>query len=112
MSGTQDTVRRELVPGSVIGRDDIGLLLKQRDDRYRKIMGMPSLRGMEPEYHMQATVAEKAIVEKEVDGGLLCPRCNRHSVISRQVQFRAGDEGTNTMYLCTNRSCKNTWMGA
>lgn len=85
-------------------------LLKERDDQFRLLKGMPSLVGKTPETHFAMTVKEQAIPEAVITDGKKCLKCGQNSVISYQVQHRAGDEGTNTLYRCTNKSCGNTTL--
>ena len=87
---------------------DFAELLKERDDKYRALKGMVPFVGVDPLAHLELTVKEKAEPEQAVEDGLECKKCHRRSVISYQVQVRAGDEGTNTLFRCTNKSCGNT----
>ena len=82
--------------------------LAERDDIYRLVNGMTSFADATPEAHAELVVKEKAEVAVEITDGKLCPKCGKHSMISYQVQIRRGDEGTNTMLRCTNKSCKHS----
>jgi DNA-directed RNA polymerase subunit M/transcription elongation factor TFIIS len=85
--------------------------LIDRDNAYRKNMNMNPLDGLLPEQHMEAIVLEHAELDTEIASGILCVRCGRNSVISYQKQVRAGDEGTNTFFRCTSKSCGNSYIG-
>jgi len=87
---------------------DFAKFLKERDDKYRALKGMIPLGEADPLVHLQVTVMESAKPEQVIDNGLECRKCHKNTVVSYQVQFRSGDEGTNTLLKCTNPSCGNT----
>jgi DNA-directed RNA polymerase subunit M/transcription elongation factor TFIIS len=109
MSDLQST--HALTSGSTILREELGLLLMERDSMYRQEAGMKPLDNLEPAQYMAAIVLQNAEMDVEVTTGLLCPSCKKNSVISYQKQVRAGDEGTNTFYRCTAKSCGNSYIG-
>lgn len=81
--------------------------LAERDNLFRLVNGLPSFADATPEAHAQMIVKEKAEIIEEITDGKKCPKCGKNSMISLQVQIRRGDEGTNTMFKCTNRGCKH-----
>lgn len=82
--------------------------LAEMDNLYRSLNDMTSFADTTPEAHAQLVVKEKAEVAVEIMDGKHCPKCGKNSMISYQVQIRRGDEGTNTMLRCTNKSCKHS----
>lgn len=72
--------------------------------------GLASFDGVDPITHLELTIKEQAIPEEAIDDGILCKRCGKNSVISYQIQVRSGDEGTNTFFRCTNKSCRNSYL--
>jgi DNA-directed RNA polymerase subunit M/transcription elongation factor TFIIS len=109
MSDLQAT--NALTNGSSILEAELGLLLKERDDKYRRDKGMLSLEGMSIPYHIETTILEQADMDTEISTGVRCSLCGNNTIISYQVQVRAGDEGTNTFYRCTSKSCGNSYIG-
>ena len=50
-------------------------------------------------------VKEKGDTIGEITNGLLCWSCSKKSVIRYERQDRSGDEGSNTIFKCTNPTC-------
>lgn len=89
--------------------EELGAILRKKDITYRETF-TTSLEDLHDiDSYMNATVMEQAEVTEEIQGEL-CTKCGKYSVISYQVQVRSGDEGTNTLHRCTNKSCRNSFI--
>jgi len=71
------------------------------------MMGMESFADADPMSHFSLVIKEKAEPEEVITDGAECRKCHKKTVIEEQIQLRSGDEGTNTIFRCTNRTCGN-----
>lgn len=85
---------------------DLYAALRKRDNEYRLLNGLKEINTETIQEHVRVTIKENKIEIAKVTDGFHCKKCGENSMIRRERQDRASDEGASLVYTCTNPSCE------